>query len=572
MFLSLIPLVILAAIVAVIVKAVRSRGDGPGDTGPVTLRRFFQYATLYGVLVVVAIGFTGLLEQILPGGREVARAGSSAAARSLAFVIVGTPVYLGIGAWVSRQLDDHRERATFGWSFYLTATLFTALLIAGFAAFDLLTWAFDASSFDHESLARGIVWGVIWLSHWFIASRYLDAPRGEGHVLAGSTASLIALTTAIGFGLFVVLDALYASLFETDVASAFGDEIATGGAGLIVGGAFWWIYWLRNGAQLVRTRLWNGYVLLIGVLGGLFAAIGAASGLVFEILIWLLGDPEVATASEHFIVAPALIASGLVGLGLFFYHRQVLAEGPVTGRTEIRRVYEYSIAGVGLVGFAGGLSVLLIALLQQLVPATDVVAGESEVNTLIAAVTFLAVGGPLWWGFWSRIRRSRVADPQPEIRSRTRRVYLALLFGVGGLTALISLVSSVFQIIEDLLDGVFGGATISDIAPAVALVVTTTAIAAYHWQVYKEDRADAPEATKSPLREVILVGVASPHTSKSIADQLDVRVRSWDRLDGHPGPVDAETLIGELANETNERVMVLAWPEGHRVVPFAEQR
>ncbi len=572
MLFGLLPLLVLGAVVALIVRAVRNHGGRVRESGTVSLRRFFQYLTLYGVLVVVAIGFTGLLEQLLPGGGTVIRRGSTESARALAFVLVGVPVYLGLGAWVNRQLDDPRERRSFGWSFYLTATLFTALLVAGYSAFELLTWAFGVEPFDKSTLARGLVWGAVWVGHWLIVSRYLDAPRGEGHLILGSAVGLGAVSGAIGAGIFVILDAMYSNLFEVGVASNFGDDMATVLAGLVVGGGIWSLYWLRHGVRLARTPLWHGYVLLFGVLGGVTTAIGAGTAQLYSILEWLFGRPDATTAAVHFDITPGLVASGLAGLGVFFYHRAVLAEKSAPERTEIRRIYEYTLGGVGLLGFAGGITVLLVAFIQQLVPASDVLAGESEVNTLLIAVTFLLVGGPLWWGFWSRIQRARAAAPEAELRSRTRRAYLALLFGVGGVTALSSLVVAVFMTLEDMLDGRFGGETMADIAPALALVITTGAIAAYHWLIYKEDRAEAPAALESPLREVILLGVGGNGVASRLADQLDVRVQVWDRLDVPGGEVSPEAIVAELEGQTHERVLVIAWEDGHHIVPFAGRR
>ncbi len=571
MIFGLLPLLVLAAIVALIVKAVRSNGSGPRAAGPVMLRRFFQYATLYGVLVVVAIGFTGLLEQLLGAGDGVVRRASTDAARAIAFVVVGTPVYIGIAAWVNRQLDDPRERQSFGLSFYLTATLITGLLVAGYAAFELLSWAFGVTDFDEASLARGVVWGLIWLIHWFLIDRYLEV-RGEGHILAGSALSLGHLGSAIGFGLFVVLDRLYFDLFETGVADSFGDDLLTALAALIVGGGFWWIYWLRNGIHLERTTLWNAYTLLLGVFSGLSAAVGSAAGLLYLVLVWLFGDPDPSRASRFFVTTPALVAAIVLGLGFFFYHRAVLGEGGSRRRTEIRRVYEYVIAGLGLLGFAAGVTVLLLVLIQQITPSARIIETDSDINVVLGAITFLMVGGPLWLGFWRRIQRIRFAQPEAELRSRSRRVYLGLLFGVGGVTALISLVVAVFTFIEDLLDGNLGGSTINDVAPALAIVVTTGAIAGYHWVVFREDRAQTPAAIASPLREVILLGITAPEAMATLAEQLDVRVRFWDRIGEVPAPLDVTALSTELAQVPHERVLVMAAPGGHEVVPFAERR
>jgi len=572
MIFGLLPLLVVGAIVAIIVRAVRSNGGGPRDAGPVMLRRFFQYATLYGVLIVVAFGLTGLLEQMLQSGADVVQRGRNTdAARAIAFVVVGVPVYLGVATWVNRQLDDPRERQSFGLSFYLTATLVTGLLVAGYAAFDILRWAFGVVEFDESSLARGLVWGLIWLIHWFLIDRYLEV-RGEGHLLAGSAVSLAHAGTAVGLGIFTLLDRLYIDLFETGFVSSFGDDLLTALAGLIVGGAFWWLYWLRNTIHLERTPLWNAYTLLLGVFNGLGAAVVSGASLLYLVLVWLLGDPDPDSAGRFFEVSPALLTAIVVGLAFFFYHRAVLGESGSRRRTEIRRIYEYVISGLGLLAFAGGVTVLLIVVIEQVTPDARIIETDSDINVVLGAVTALVVGGPLWWGFWRRIQQVRFAQPESELRSRTRNTYLGLLFGVGGVAALISLVTAVFRFIEDLLEGQMGATTVDDVALAMAIVATTGAIAGYHWVVFKEDRADTPAAIASPLREVILLGITAPGAIEALAEQLDVKVRAWERLDEVPASLDVAALLAELADESHERVLVMAAPGGHDVVPFAERR
>jgi hypothetical protein len=213
--------------------------------------------------------------------------------------------------------------------------------------------------------------------------------------------------------------------------------------------------------------------------------------------------------------------------------------------------------------------VLFVALIQQLAPSGDVIAGESEVNLLIGAITFLAVGAPIWWRVWSRIQHLRMADPDAELRSPSRRAYLMLLFGVGGVTALISLLTAVFSIVEDALDGNFGGDTFTDIAPALALVITTGAIAGYHWTVFKEDRQDEPAALRSALKEVILLGVIGDDLAREIGSYLDVKVRVWDRLDAPAAEIAVAEVLAELEQLPNERVMLIAEEDGYRIVPFA---
>jgi hypothetical protein len=162
-----------------------------------------------------------------------------------------------------------------------------------------------------------------------------------------------------------------------------------------------------------------------------------------------------------------------------------------------------------------------------------------------------------------------MADPAAEVGSVSRRTYLFLLFGVGGVAALISLLAAVYGLLSDALDGTFGAGTIADIAPALAIVITTGAIAWYHWVVFTEDRSNAPDAHGPRLRDVILVGVTGDALAEAIRDRFGVRATSWDRHDGGNADVDVEAVLTELDRIGHERALVIASSSGHQVIPFS---
>lgn len=70
----LIALVVLGGLVAVIFIAARAvmKRDETADSGGAGVRRFFQYALLYGLLLIAATGVTGLLSGLFS---QRARAG-----------------------------------------------------------------------------------------------------------------------------------------------------------------------------------------------------------------------------------------------------------------------------------------------------------------------------------------------------------------------------------------------------------------------------------------------------------------------------------------------------------------
>jgi hypothetical protein len=178
----------------------------------------------------------------------------------------------------------------------------------------------------------------------------------------------------------------------------------------------------------------------------------------------------------------------------------------------------------------------------------------------------LVIGVPLWWRHWSSIRRFRVSQPQEEVSSITRRVYLFVLFGATGLVAVISMIILVFIVVEDLLEGELGSATINSIAVPVSLILTAGAVAWYHFAVFREDRAIVPHDGVPTLREVIIIG--SDGDVQVIRDGTSAHVRA---LRAYGEAVEAATLddvLTALGAETRARVVVVAEDGRYRVVPL----
>ena len=262
------------------------------------------------------------------------------------------------------------------------------------------------------------------------------------HHLVGS---LIGLVTA-AVGLAGLLAGALRSLLglEGDVLVAGGPNPMLGGlVTLVVGAPVWFIYWVRTAARRERDPLWLAYVLLAGVGGGLVTAIAAASTLVFSVLVWLIGEPRSTDAADYFHNAPTAAGAAVVGLLVWWYHRAVLEEAGTEERTEVRRIFDYLMAAIGLLAAAGGLATLLVALIEAVTRSAQVFVDTSAVNTLLAAATLLAVGAPVWWLSWRRIQTAVRQDPADELTSPTRRVYLFALFGVGGVVAVIAVLVGV---------------------------------------------------------------------------------------------------------------------------------
>lgn len=533
--------------------------EGASVTDGSAVRRFFQYLLLFGLLVVVAIGLTGLLTRLF-GGEEIVDLDSAQLARSLTFVLIGGPLYAAAALWSRRRLSvDATEVRSLGWAVYTTLSTLTGLVVTMAALYDVLEWVVGAEDFNPGQTANFIVWALVWAAHWIVDRRLTPARHTQVHLLVGS---------AIGLGTsFAGLVGLLGHSVELLIGSP--EQVLAGRFTLwswaltaAVGLPVWWLYWVRTTARAERTTLWLAYVLLLGVAGGLVGALTSIGFGVFQTLVWFLGDPPTEQASRHFMDMPEVIAVAVIGLALWWYHRSLLSE-PRGERSEVRRVYEYLMAGIGLLAASIGIVTLLVALLEAVAGVEDVLVEASAVNTLLGALTVLAIGAPVWWVYWRTLEK---ADAPDERSSPTRRVYLLLLFGVGGVAAVIALITAVFILVEDVLEGTMGAETVRSTRFAIGVLFATATLAGYHWTVFQADRKAVPEGWKGP-RHITLIGPEDDEIARAVARRTGGKARLWPRTDGRGRTWSVDEVMDALEGTDAEEVVVLS-EDGHlRAIP-----
>lgn len=555
-------LVVLVVLAVVGVRRVMDRERGPvAETH--AIRRFFQYALLLGSLVVMAVGLSGLLGRALDRSPVLA-ADDVALARNLAFTVVGVPLYTGLALWSRRRLvTDPLERTSIGWAFYLTTASLTSLVVAMTALQSTLTWAFDVGPDAFGALARVVVWGVVWAAHWWVHSRFVPVDRSKVHHLAGSLTGLVTAATGLGT---LLGGALWALFFSGSDAIVSGSEEALRGAiTLAVGAPVWFLYWVRTASRQERDPMWLGYVLLPGVAGGLVTALVSGATVLYSALVWFVGDPQFSDAVRHFNDVPWAAGAALTGGVVWWYHQAVLEEAHLPARTEVRRVYEYLMSAIGLLAAAAGLTMLVVAGVEALTRTDAVILGQSAVNTLLASATLLLVGAPVWWFYWHRIQRAFLSAPADEALSPTRRAYLMVLFGVGGVAAVVALIVGVYLFFEDAVQGTVSSETLRSMRVPIGILLSTGAIAAYHWSVHQSSRGAAPAAVQGP-RYVLLVGPADPEIAKAVAHATGGRVQAWS-TEGPGTPWSVDAVLAALAAAPDQEVLVLSDVSGVHAIP-----
>lgn len=558
----LVPVVAIALLVLGILKL--KGGDGRGAIQGHSVRRFFQYLLLYGLLIVGASGLSGLLGRLLVRSVLV-NADQSDLARNLSFAIVGIPLYTVVSLWTRRKfIADPAEAKSFAWGLYRTLASVTSLIVSMIALHEILGWAAGINNYSGQALARLIVWGAVWGAHWWLNVRVTPNVRSRSHHLIGS---LIGLGTVV-MGLTQLLGGTLERVLKLggEILVVTGsDPMLQGAVVLVVGIPVWFLYWIRNYSKSHRDPLWLAYVLLVGVGGGLVMALFSASTALYSILVWFLGQSSSSDATVHFRSIPSATSFTAVGIIVWWYHHAVLEKGGRTSRTEVQRVYEYLMAGIGLLAAAGGLAMVLVALVESMTRAT-VIVGNSGENSLLGAMTLLVVGSPVWWIFWRRIQLALLRVPLEEQTSPTRRVYLFLLFGIGGITAVITLLVGVFFLFDDILKGNFGQDTIRRIRYAFSVLVITAAIAGYHWMIYRTEREHVVAGLHGP-RFVLLVGPKDPELVREIARSTGGRVQSWTRSDDEGGPWPIDEVMTVLDTTKEESIIIIADSTGLRTIP-----
>ncbi|WP_162802776.1 DUF5671 domain-containing protein [Ornithinimicrobium avium] len=582
----LLPLVVLALMVGGILLLVRlvRRGGGAGGTsagrpaGASTaghaVRRFFQYLLLLGLLVAAAAGVSGLVGRLLEPGSTMVRDDAQLALQ-LTFTLIALPLWGALALWTDRRLRrDPGEAGSPGWAVYLTLVGLVSLVVAMVAWRGTLGAAAGTQDYRGGQLATALVWTLVWAGHrWWrhdlTPAGHLRPERLLG-TLVGLITSVVGAVLVLAASLREILGLTGGSLVDPTV-----NALLDGAAVLVVGAAAWTAYWLLGTRRGPRGTGWLALVLLAGVAGGLLMAVVAASILGWDVLVRLVGDHRAATLQEHFQAAPGLLAATLVGLLVWWHHREVLSAGLSRTRTEVRRVYEYLLAAVGLLAAAAGLVMILVTLVEAVAAGSDLVVGGSALNALLAALVLLAVGLPVWWWHWRQAQRERAAVAVEELASPTRRTYLLVLFGVMGVAAVVALLVLVYLFLEDALGTGIDLETMRRIRFPVGILATTSLLSAYHWTVFRADREDglallparAGIGPEQPARWLLLVGVADPQVADELGRRTGTAVQLVRRTDVTPGPRPVEELEAAVAAAPPGDLLVIDGPQGLQVVP-----
>ncbi len=561
---GLLPLIIVGIIIYVLVNGSRNRDQrSESQIGSgISTRRLFQYALLLVALVVAAVGVTGLLSRVISDAD--ARRGAELAG-PLASTVIGVPFFWMLARWIQKQhRNDRNERHSFAWAFYLNAALIGSLLTAGSTAFAIVSEFIEGEGYDGTIVAPFVVATAVWAAHWLVWQRVKPSILVDLHVMAGSAFGLGAMAGGVAFILGSVIDRAFTSAAGVAADRTLVDPIWTAVAAIVIGAVIWAWHWPMNGLYSKRTTIWRGYVMLFGILGGLLASIIGAATVLFSVLQWFFGDPGTASAALHFSDTGWAFGVAVAGMAVWLYHRSVLGFDSDEARNDVDRIYDYLVSGIALATVAGALTTLVVAVFSIFETADAARSGDSDVDIVLLAITLLIVGVPMWLVAWRRAQQAHEDDPAAEAAAPARRTYLFAVFGVGGAIAFGALIRFAFVIFEAILGERSGGSLVADMRIPVGLLLTTGAIAAYHWTIYRSEQSH--KVTK-PRRDVVLIWAGGD--DRAIERLTNSKIRMVRRLDTTNADPDVEPIATAIDKSDADSLLVVVNDDGFEIIPVA---
>jgi len=514
-------LLLIIAIAILVVRKISNRGLSTNSTAQ-PVRLFFQYALTLGLFITFAVGLAGLLGRLLGASKDVVTDQSSLAS-NLAFVVVSGPLLAWLLRWLKKSITRNPlDAAGFIPTFFATLAAIISLLVFMSSAIAVSYNLIDSDPVVGYTSARAIVWGIALIA--VLRASNAVIPKNDFRIQYFVGSLITAIVSIVG--LIKVLATLFSVLLsqsfllgaQSPALISTRDNSLDGFGSLVIAGALWTYYWIKNANTKTNDKTWLSYVLVAGVGGSLVLALTSLTVTIYQTLVWFIGDPTSQVTSEHFKGLPASAAIAIVGLLAWWYHKSLL---PLNSqRSQTQRIYEYVVAAISLMASTVGLAIIILAIIES--STSSIIVGDDAINTLLGAATVILVSGPVWVRFWNRIQ-GFAKTSEEELASPARRIYLFLLFGVGGIVAIVSLITVVFQIFNGVLSSTFGNSTLNEMRFALGILISTGIVAGYHWEIYRHEK-DVDVSFDSSTKSVLLVGPTNPEFVHALKEVTGAKI------------------------------------------------
>ena len=490
----------------------------------INIRRWYIYLASAIIINVVAWATIVLLRNLLIAALDASK---TDLALQISLIIVGTPLYLAHWLWAQRLAKrEAEERVSFPRRLYLygmmAAFLTPMLILSAVCINTLFHLAFDLRMRDYYmdltlgeyaiyNLIAIITLALLWGYHRWIKSKddRVSVESENSTILrhiyqyafcgGGLVATIVALVNILHW-LLLTLNSSSASPIGMGRSFLFFQL-----AMLIVGLPLWLVFWRQVQAQFFspdaveRSSIVRKVYLYLVVFISIIVVVTTAAIVLSDLLGgWMnlpSGDGDIWLAISVVVV---------VGIA-WAYHAFVLrndanvaAEGEQ--QAQVRRIYLYMMAGVGLaavlIGLGGVLSVFIHAL-----------AGRGFIQDLREQLSYftatLIAGLPLWLLNWRQIQNLTAQDTeawQVERNSVVRSFYLYFFIFVATMTALGSVVYIVAQLVELAIGARAGRGLVVDIGQAIAYTIIAVLVWLYHGTILRKDRQLLDQQEKLQLK------------------------------------------------------------------------
>jgi hypothetical protein len=533
---GLVFLIIVGALIALGVRAVRGRGKQDEDGG----LDLIPYLILALAVGTAGFSLAALVRASLTPDRLIGRP-TGEIAGALAGLVVASPIAFLLWRRQARRRKTYAQTA--GWHVYL-AIIELVFLTAFLVAVSQVA-AFLGGDGDRANPTDLVVYGGILLFHWWAELR--ERPLGDIDDLprlVGSGVALVALT----IGLIGTLGWIFSLAYDTFWGLTDVPEPAVPLALLVAGAPIWAWRWLPPWEER-RNVLRALYLWFVTALS-LTMAIAAGVTMIVTLLTFVVGEGP-RTAQEHFEVLPMALAFLLVGGGLWYHH--VNRMGP--GRSGARRGYEYAMAATGLAALVGSATALVEAVF------TPTLAGTNSTTTLITIASAVIASGWVWLSFW---RKAQAAPRPEEAGALSRRIYLIGMAILLGLTAAGSLIAVLVVVFRVLLGDIEASAASLRIPVTLTL---TSGLAT--WHLFNQIRADGAGTRGTALEHFAVTVVCSHPGSLATLLPKEAKVRVIYRGD-QVGTIDEEMAAEIVAAVDGRSSLVWVDESGFRLAAARE--
>lgn len=546
-----------------------------------SIRRLYFYLVAFISIEVVLWGLILLLRSIVD---DKVSGGAQELAQALALILVGMPFFLIHWLWAQRASARAEEektatlRAVFFYAILLSTLIpvvqnllaFINRTFLGVARLDTYRAFLGGSQTLSDNLIAILMNGIV-------AAYFWNVLRGEWATLPDKeNFSDVRRLYRYIWMLYGLLMVVYGSqqilrfLFYVpgDVLGELGREMVVNGAALLFVGTPVWYYTWRVIQDSLADPAEKGSTLRLGILyllalGGVITVISTSYSVVHLILNILFGQD---TTFREFVREIGGSLSIGIPLGIvwsYFGHwlnRHIEAVGDTVRQAGMKRLYNYTLAFIGLVVSFIGVEILF-GFLVDTITDSQPLSLEYVRGPITSSLTSLIVGLPLWLALWRPMQAEALADN--EMGDHARRsvirkfyIYLALFASViGGMATAVGLV---YQLIFVLLEGVTGSTFVNNVLNLTQLLFLFAVVLIYHLNVLRRDGEAVKDALAEKQSEYsVLIVDANEGFVESVKAALaksgsKVQVTSTSSMEKPQGVFNTIVLRGSLAVDAPE--------------------